>query len=91
MKTQLPHIETGAHFHALPHQWLPKIQAAYENGCRRFDGAILGFGGCPMAADELTGNIPTEEMVQWLNGMENTGLHMEALKTAVAVAPGIYG
>ena len=60
-------IEFGAHFHTLPNQWFNKINSAYESGCKRFDGAILGFGGCPMAKDELTGNIPTEKLLSYFN------------------------
>ena len=63
----LPHIEFGAHFHAKPFDWEDKIKAAVENGCKRFDGAILGFGGCPFAKDELVGNIPTEHLIKFLN------------------------
>lgn len=61
-----PHIEFGAHFHAKPFDWENKINAAIENGCKRFDGAILGFGGCPFAKDELVGNIPTEQLIHFL-------------------------
>ena len=58
-------VEIGAHLHTQPHNWQEKIMAAYENGCRRYDGAIKGFGGCPMAKDDLTGNMPTENMVYY--------------------------
>ena len=60
-------IESGSHFHTLPNHWFNKINSAYESGCKRFDGAILGFGGCPMAKDELTGNIPTEKLLSYFN------------------------
>ena len=60
-----PHIEFGAHLHTTPTTWYEKIDAAYKAGCRRFDGAIQGFGGCPMAKDELTGNMPTEKMLSY--------------------------
>ncbi|ADV47686.1 Hydroxymethylglutaryl-CoA lyase [Cellulophaga algicola DSM 14237] len=60
-----PHIEFGAHLHTTPTKWHEKINAAYTSGCRRFDGAIQGFGGCPMAKDELTGNMPTEKMLSY--------------------------
>ncbi len=60
-----PHIEFGAHLHTTPSAWYEKIDAAYKAGCRRFDGAIQGFGGCPMAKDELTGNMPTEKMLSY--------------------------
>jgi len=60
-----PEIEFGAHLHTTPTTWKEKIDAAYKAGCRRFDGAIQGFGGCPMAKDELTGNMPTEKMLSY--------------------------
>ena len=59
------HIEFGAHLHTTPETWEEKVQAAYSSGCNRFDGAIKGFGGCPMAADTLTGNMPTEKMLEY--------------------------
>ena len=68
-------IEFGSHFHANPDQWFDKVNSAYKSGCRRFDGAILGFGGCPMAKDDLTGNIPTEKLISFFNS--------KALKTNI--------
>ncbi len=62
-----PDVEFGAHLHTTPTTWHEKVDAAYKAGCRRFDGAIQGFGGCPMAKDELTGNMPTEKMVSYFN------------------------
>jgi hydroxymethylglutaryl-CoA lyase len=61
-----PHIEFGAHLHTTPATWREKVAAAYAAGCRRFDGAIGGIGGCPMAADVLTGNMATENLVAYL-------------------------
>lgn len=58
-----PDIEFGAHLHTQPHNWREKIQAAWKQGCRRYDGALRGFGGCPMAKDDLTGNMATENMM----------------------------
>lgn len=63
---KFPHIEFGAHLHAHPNQASEKIIAAYASGCRRIDGAIRGFGGCPMAKDELVGNIATEMIIETL-------------------------
>lgn len=60
-----PHIEFGAHLHTHPDHWHDKVDAAYSAGCKRFDGAIKGFGGCPMAKDELTGNMPTEKLITY--------------------------
>lgn len=66
-----PHIEIGAHLHSNPATAYAKIEAAYEAGCRRFDGAIGGMGGCPMAKDELTGNIATEQIIRLLEETES--------------------
>ncbi len=61
------HIEFGAHLHTTPTTWFEKVNAAYNAGCNRFDGAIRGYGGCPMAKDELTGNMPTEKLITYFN------------------------
>jgi len=58
-------IHIGAHFHSTPDKWEEKIQTAYDNGCLRFESAMKGIGGCPMAEDELVGNIATENIVSW--------------------------
>ncbi|MDT7831626.1 hydroxymethylglutaryl-CoA lyase [Flavobacteriaceae bacterium S356] len=60
-----PDIEFGAHLHTTPDSWHEKVDAAYKAGCYRFDGAIKGYGGCPMAKDDLTGNMPTEKLVSY--------------------------
>lgn len=60
-----PNLEFGAHLHTTPDTWQEKVEAAYKTGCRRFDGAILGYGGCPMAADELVGNMPMENLLTY--------------------------
>jgi hydroxymethylglutaryl-CoA lyase len=62
---QYPTIEFGAHLHTTPTTWYEKVDAAYKAGCNRFDGAIKGYGGCPMAKDELTGNMPTEKLLSY--------------------------
>jgi len=62
-----PEIEFGAHLHTTPSKWHEKVDTAFKAGCRRFDGAVQGFGGCPMAKDELTGNMPTEKMLSYFN------------------------
>ena len=61
----LPDVEFGAHLHVQPDSAVEILAAAYNAGCRRFDSAIRGFGGCPMAKDDLTGNMPTEKMLEW--------------------------
>lgn len=65
-QNQLPHIEFGAHFHTRPDNYLKNISAAYKAGCVKFDAAINGLGGCPFAADQLTGNLPTENLLEYL-------------------------
>ena len=78
-----PHIEFGAHLHTTPQTWHEKVNAAYKAGCYRFDGAIQGFGGCPMAKDELTGNMPTEKLLSYLNTQKaDHGVKMTRFETA---------
>ncbi len=60
-------VEIGAHLHCTPTNWQDKTNAAFQSGCRRFDTAIKGFGGCPMADDELVGNLATENLMLYLN------------------------
>ena len=67
-----PAIEFGAHLHTTPDSWFEKIDAAYKAGCRRFDGAIQGFGGCPMATNHLTGNMPTEKLLSYFTAQKAT-------------------
>ena len=62
-----PDLEIGAHLHTAPHNWKVKVDAAYQNGCRRFDAAIKGYGGCPMAKDELIGNMATENLINYFS------------------------
>jgi len=64
--SEFPDVEFGAHLHTHPQNWKEKVIAALESGCKRFDGALLGFGGCPMARDELVGNMPSEHILQYL-------------------------
>ena len=66
------HIEFGAHLHTTPDKWFEKVDAAYRAGCVRFDGAIQGFGGCPMAKDDLTGNMPTEKLLSYFTAEKVT-------------------
>lgn len=84
-----PDIEFGAHLHTTPDKWYEKVDAAYKAGCLRFDGAIQGFGGCPMATDKLTGNMPTEKLLSYftsqkadtnLSAMSFESAYNEALK-----------
>jgi hydroxymethylglutaryl-CoA lyase len=73
LQAELTNVEFGAHFHTRPETTNKLIKAAYEAGCRRFDSAVKGFGGCPMAKDDLTGNLPTESLLSWFN--ENSVFH----------------
>ncbi len=79
-----PDVEFGAHLHTQPHNWFPKIDAAYQSGCRRFDAAIKGFGGCPMAKDDLTGNMATENVIQYFEQC-NVDLHLDKSSFAKAL------
>jgi hydroxymethylglutaryl-CoA lyase len=89
---EYPNIEFGAHLHTTPSTWFEKVDAAYNAGCNRFDGAIKGYGGCPMAKDDLTGNMPTEKLVSYftqqkaftnIQAMSFESAYNEALKIFV--------
>ena len=89
-----PDIEIGAHFHTTPDTWEEKVATAYENGCRRFDGTIRGFGGCPMAQNKLVGNMPSENLIAFARERKiETGLNLDnyfdAMKIANDILPGI--
>lgn len=84
-------VEIGAHLHTEPHNWKEKVQAAWESGCKRFDGAIKGFGGCPMAKDDLTGNMAMENMVHFFRNREqDTGVDFETFQKALAMATEVF-
>jgi len=86
-----PKVEFGAHLHTTPDTYAEKVKATVESGCNRLDGAMKGYGGCPMAKDDLTGNMPTELMVNWLhtNGYE-TGLDMDAFNHSLALSASVF-
>jgi hydroxymethylglutaryl-CoA lyase len=84
-------VEIGAHLHTTPTTWMEKVDAAYQNGCRRFDGAIKGFGGCPMATDKLTGNMPTENLISYFTENKiNTTINQEEFNTALIKAVQVF-
>lgn len=84
-------VTIGAHFHSTADTWEEKVQTAYDNGCRSFDSAMKGIGGCPMAKDELVGNIATENVVRWIDEHNiNTKLDKEALDIAWRKATEIF-
>ncbi|MEZ4802417.1 MAG: hydroxymethylglutaryl-CoA lyase [Gelidibacter sp.] len=87
---QYPHIEFGAHLHTTPTSWHEKVDAAYKAGCRRFDGAIQGFGGCPMAKDELTGNMPTEKLLSYFTSKKSNDLNALSFESAYNEASKIF-
>ena len=85
---EYPTIEFGAHFHTTPDDWEEKVAAAYQNGCRRFDAALKGFGGCPMAKDDLVGNMPTEKLITYFK--EDLGLNMQELEKSLALSSTVF-
>lgn len=86
-----PEIEFGAHLHTTPTSWFEKIDAAFKAGCRRYDGAIQGFGGCPMAKDELTGNMPTEKMLSYFTSKKaETNIRMMSFESSHNEATKIF-
>ncbi len=88
---ELPQVEFGAHLHTTPTTWEEKITAAYQSGCLRFDGAIKGFGGCPMATDALTGNMATENIVAFFDQKEiEMNLNRKAFDLSLAQANFVF-
>lgn len=88
---EFANINIGAHFHSLPDKWEEKISAAWNSGCVRFDSAIKGIGGCPMAEDDLVGNIATENIINWCE-QKNIPLNINkaAFAEAWEMAAGIF-
>lgn len=86
-----PQVEFGVHLHSSPQNWQAKFEAALQAGCMRFDGALKGIGGCPMANDELVGNMNSEWMITYLQDKNRLNtLDMEALKKALSIADEIF-
>ena len=84
--------EFGVHLHSTPDSWQEKIAAAYEAGCKKFDVALKGYGGCPMAADELTGNIATENLIAYLLHQNiDLGLDLDKLGEAIDYSGKVFG
>jgi hydroxymethylglutaryl-CoA lyase len=91
MVNTLPRLETGVHLHSSPDNWKQKLESALQAGCRRFDGAIKGIGGCPMANDELVGNMNTEWMVKYFKD-NNYSIYIDelALKYCSRIANSVF-
>lgn len=89
---ELPEVEFGAHLHTTPDTWHEKVEAAWNAGCRRFDGAIKGYGGCPMAKDDLTGNMPTEKLLTFAQEKRaSEAINMLAFESAYNQAVQVLG
>lgn len=87
---EFPEVKFGAHLHVAPNHWEPKFEAAWQAGCRRFDGALKGFGGCPMAEDDLVGNAATENIVDFIGKRTELELDMEALNASLIKAGQVF-
>lgn len=88
---QFPDINFGAHLHSAPNTVIEKLESAYQAGCKRFDGALLGFGGCPMAADDLIGNMPTEQILAYFEKAQlDLGIDKAAFQNAFDMANKVF-
>ena len=88
---EFPDVEFGAHLHSSPENYLLKLQSAYDAGCKRFDGSILGIGGCPMANDDLVGNMATEKMIEFLESKsEKLKLNKDSIQKSLNIAKSIF-
>ncbi len=91
LSTQFPETVFGVHLHSTPDTWFEKVQAAYQTGCTRFDTALKGYGGCPMAKDELTGNIATENVIAYLQSQKvDLGLNLDKLREAMEYSDRVF-
>ena len=88
LSTEYPNIEIGAHFHTTIDKWEEKVDSAYKNGCRRFDSALKGYGGCPMADDDLTGNMPTEKLISYFT--EDLGINMKEMEKSLEMSSSVF-
>jgi hydroxymethylglutaryl-CoA lyase len=92
LNDRFPGTVFGVHLHSTPDTWLEKVEAAYKSGCKRFDTALKGYGGCPMAKDELTGNIATENVIAYLQSQNiNPGLDLDKLQEAMDYSGKVFG
>ena len=88
---EFPDVEFGAHLHSSPDNYFDKLQSAYNAGCKRFDGSIFGIGGCPMAEDDLVGNMATEKMIDFLEDKsERLKLNKDSLQKSLTIARSIF-
>ncbi len=86
-----PQVEIGVHLHSTPSNWRHKLEAAINAGCLRFDGALKGIGGCPMAKDELVGNMNTEWMIEHFKKEQILqAINEEALLKCIQIADEIF-
>ena len=91
LSNQFSDIDFGIHLHSTPDSWQEKIDAAYKSGCRHFDTTVKGYGGCPMAKDELTGNIATENLIGYLQSQNETiALDMEKFREAMEYSGKVF-
>tara|TARA_B100000902_G_C27289625_1_gene906411 strand:- start:523 stop:1371 length:849 start_codon:yes stop_codon:yes gene_type:complete len=89
--SEFPSVEFGAHLHTHAHNWQEKLEAAYKAGCKRYDGAMLGYGGCPMAKDDLVGNMPTERMMNHFKDInKGNKIDFQALNKSYDAASSIF-
>ena len=91
LTARFPELEFGVHLHSNPKTAVERIEAAYDAGCQRFDGALKGFGGCPMAEDKLVGNLATETIIDYLDSRDSApDLNREALREAMILADSVF-
>ena len=88
---EFPDVEFGAHLHSNPDNYFDKFQSASNAGCKRFDGSILGIGGCPMAKDDLVGNMATEKIIEFLDDKAvKLKINKDSLQKSLSIAKSIF-
>ena len=90
MTKEFPDYSWTAHLHTTPPTWKEKVESAFQAGCRSFDGALKGYGGCPMAEDKLTGNMPTEKLIDYLQKQEKLNIDEGELRKAMDMSISVF-
>lgn len=91
LSKELEGVEISAHFHSAPHNWEEKVSEAYKAGCMSFDSAVKGFGGCPLAEDDLVGNLATENLVSYFSNKLNPSFNLDAFKKSLEISVEVFG
>ena len=90
LHNELPNIELSVHLHSAAHNWKEKVVSAYSAGCRSFDSAIKGYGGCPFAKDDLVGNLATENLIEYFYNKLPANFNLDLFSRSMQVSQKVF-